>query len=84
MIGPFHSRSGRNTVRQSPASLDDPVPRQGEARGIRSLPLPGIRCPKCAENGEEVWVIPGLLCGRCGAPAPSQDLVDGPGHYDEE
>ncbi|KAK0633633.1 hypothetical protein B0T14DRAFT_417426 [Immersiella caudata] len=28
--------------------------------------LPGVRCPKCAEKGEEVWVIQGRACGHCG------------------
>ncbi|KAJ9133495.1 hypothetical protein NKR19_g9016 [Coniochaeta hoffmannii] len=36
--------------------------------GIRMLPLPGVRCPTCAANGQEVWVIPGRACGNCGTP----------------
>ncbi|OIW30849.1 hypothetical protein CONLIGDRAFT_679603 [Coniochaeta ligniaria NRRL 30616] len=36
--------------------------------GVRMLPLPGIRCPTCAANGQEVWVIPGRACGNCGTP----------------
>ncbi|ROW10111.1 hypothetical protein VMCG_01817 [Cytospora schulzeri] len=35
---------------------------------IRSCPLPGVRCPTCAANGNEVWVIPGRACGNCGTP----------------
>ncbi|PWY92694.1 hypothetical protein BO70DRAFT_392082 [Aspergillus heteromorphus CBS 117.55] len=26
------------------------------------MPMPGIKCPKCAAQGEEVWVIPGKNC----------------------
>ncbi|KAK3366989.1 hypothetical protein B0T24DRAFT_535291, partial [Lasiosphaeria ovina] len=28
--------------------------------------LPGVRCPTCASNGQEVWVIRGRACGHCG------------------
>ena len=30
--------------------------------------LPGVRCPTCAANGLEIWVIPGRACGNCGTP----------------
>ena len=30
--------------------------------------LPGLRCPTCAAQGKEVWVIPGRRCGYCGTP----------------
>ncbi|KAH8907790.1 hypothetical protein BR93DRAFT_926810 [Coniochaeta sp. PMI_546] len=30
--------------------------------------LPGVRCPTCAANGQETWVIPGRACGNCGTP----------------
>ena len=29
---------------------------------------PGTRCPTCASQGKEVWVIPGRCCGYCGTP----------------
>ncbi|KAL2193058.1 hypothetical protein P885DRAFT_81651 [Corynascus similis CBS 632.67] len=45
----------------------------GTGQGIKTLPIPGVRCKKCAENGEEVWVVPGLVCGKCGTPAPEED-----------
>lgn len=32
------------------------------------LQLPGVRCPKCAENGKESWVLPGRSCSTCGTP----------------
>ncbi|PSR83833.1 hypothetical protein BD289DRAFT_483101 [Coniella lustricola] len=35
---------------------------------IRSRPLPGVRCPTCAQKGKEVWVIPGRACSTCGTP----------------
>ncbi|KAK0710145.1 hypothetical protein B0T26DRAFT_755255 [Lasiosphaeria miniovina] len=43
--------------------------------GIRSIMLPGVRCPTCAAKGEEVWVIPGRACGYCRTPAPSEHDV---------
>ncbi|KAK4139082.1 uncharacterized protein C8A04DRAFT_33458 [Dichotomopilus funicola] len=46
-------------------------PHSGE--GILSLPVPGVRCPTCAANGEEVWVVPGLLCAKCRTPAPDSN-----------
>ncbi|KAK0744452.1 hypothetical protein B0T21DRAFT_281647 [Apiosordaria backusii] len=52
-----------------------PLGSQGE--GIRTLPLPGVRCQTCAENGNEVWVIPGRQCGYCRTPAPNEDSGDG-------
>lgn len=30
--------------------------------------VPGTRCPTCALEGKEVWVIPGRYCGYCGTP----------------
>ncbi|KAL6871786.1 hypothetical protein J3F83DRAFT_760217 [Trichoderma novae-zelandiae] len=30
--------------------------------------VPGTRCPTCALDGKEVWVIPGRCCGYCGTP----------------
>ncbi|KAK4236584.1 hypothetical protein C8A03DRAFT_16775 [Achaetomium macrosporum] len=44
--------------------------------GIRTLPgIPGVRCKKCAENGKEVWVVPGLYCPECQTPAPDDSLA---------
>ena len=28
--------------------------------------MPGVKCPTCAANGKESWVIPGIGCGYCG------------------
>ncbi len=28
--------------------------------------MTGVRCPTCAANGQEVWVIPGRACAYCG------------------
>lgn len=28
--------------------------------------IPGVRCPKCIENGHEEWVIRGKVCPKCG------------------
>ncbi|TVY82045.1 hypothetical protein LSUE1_G006356 [Lachnellula suecica] len=33
---------------------------------IKSAPMTGVRCPTCAANGQESWVIPGRACGYCG------------------
>ncbi|PYH76696.1 hypothetical protein BO82DRAFT_295635 [Aspergillus uvarum CBS 121591] len=30
--------------------------------------MPGARCPTCAKQGKEVWVIPGKNCHICGTP----------------
>ncbi|KAK3988031.1 hypothetical protein QBC44DRAFT_382749 [Cladorrhinum sp. PSN332] len=49
-------------------------PSNGE--GIRSIPMPGVLCPTCAEQGKEVWVIPGRACGYCRTPAPDEDYPD--------
>ncbi|EHK47404.1 uncharacterized protein TrAtP1_012492 [Trichoderma atroviride] len=34
--------------------------------------VPGTRCPTCAQQGKEVWVIPGRCCGYCGTPCDSE------------
>ncbi|KAF2186936.1 hypothetical protein K469DRAFT_570978 [Zopfia rhizophila CBS 207.26] len=36
--------------------------------GVRTLPVPGRRCPACLERGETIWVIPGKCCPQCGTP----------------
>ncbi len=28
--------------------------------------MSGVRSPKCKERGEEVWVMFGTLCHKCG------------------
>ncbi|TVY54298.1 hypothetical protein LCER1_G003375 [Lachnellula cervina] len=33
---------------------------------VKSIPMTGVRCPTCAANGQESWVIPGRACGYCG------------------
>ncbi|TQB68838.1 hypothetical protein MPDQ_002674 [Monascus purpureus] len=30
--------------------------------------MPGVRCPKCENEGKEIWVIPGKRCHVCGTP----------------
>ncbi|KAF8856136.1 hypothetical protein BDZ45DRAFT_675693 [Acephala macrosclerotiorum] len=30
------------------------------------MQMTGVRCPTCASNGQEVWVIPGRTCAYCG------------------
>ncbi|KAK4224027.1 hypothetical protein QBC38DRAFT_371891 [Podospora fimiseda] len=65
------------SIRDPPNKLEGfplPFPYQGE--GIRSLVMPGVLCPTCAEKGQEVWVIPGRACGYCRTPAPDEDSVD--------
>ncbi|PMD63122.1 uncharacterized protein K444DRAFT_626869 [Hyaloscypha bicolor E] len=32
---------------------------------IKGVPMTGVRCPTCAANGQEVWVIPGRACSYC-------------------
>ncbi|EGX95377.1 hypothetical protein CCM_00031 [Cordyceps militaris CM01] len=41
----------------------------GADSAIRTRPkIPGTRCPTCALQSKEVWVIPGRCCGYCGTP----------------
>ncbi|KAK3900480.1 hypothetical protein C8A05DRAFT_17220 [Staphylotrichum tortipilum] len=54
-------------------------PNRGE--GIRTVPLPGVKCKTCEANGEEVWVVEGLKCGKCGT-ATDDDLATRPWHDD--
>lgn len=30
------------------------------------MPMPGVKCPKCASKGVESWVLPGKSCPKCG------------------
>ena len=32
------------------------------------VPMTGVKCPTCAANGQEVWVIPGRNCHYCSTP----------------
>lgn len=34
--------------------------------GFITRPAPGVRCPTCAANGQEIWVLPGKACAYCG------------------
>ncbi|KAL1990176.1 hypothetical protein VTN49DRAFT_6015 [Thermomyces lanuginosus] len=34
--------------------------------GIINIPMPGVRCPTCEEQGIETWVIQGQNCHVCG------------------
>ncbi|KAH7207182.1 hypothetical protein DER44DRAFT_840640 [Fusarium oxysporum] len=36
---------------------------------------PGVRCPTCALEGKEIWVIPGRCCGYCGTPCADEDML---------
>ncbi|RYC86508.1 hypothetical protein BFJ63_vAg10650 [Fusarium oxysporum f. sp. narcissi] len=36
---------------------------------------PGVRCPTCALEGREIWVIPGRCCGYCGTPCVDEDML---------
>jgi hypothetical protein len=36
---------------------------------------PGVRCPTCALEGKEVWVLPGRCCGYCGTPSAIEDTL---------
>ncbi|KAF2769542.1 hypothetical protein EJ03DRAFT_312272 [Teratosphaeria nubilosa] len=33
---------------------------------IRTMPVPGRRCPTCLAKGVTIWVIPGKRCSNCG------------------
>jgi len=45
--------------------------------------LPGILCKTCSASGEEVWIVEGLPCPKCGTSA-SEDLSTFPSHDDED
>ncbi|AEO65144.1 uncharacterized protein THITE_33145 [Thermothielavioides terrestris NRRL 8126] len=34
--------------------------------GAHAQLMPGVRCPTCASNGVEVWVLEGRRCAKCG------------------
>ncbi|KAF5633916.1 zinc finger transcription factor ace1 [Fusarium tjaetaba] len=36
---------------------------------------PGVRCPTCALEGKEIWVLPGRCCGYCGTPCAEEDTL---------
>lgn len=51
--------------------LDSDLPTFALAAGLgnpRGLPMPGVKCPRCAERGIEQWVLPGKHCPRCNQP----------------
>ena len=35
---------------------------------INEMPMPGVKCPRCAERGIDQWVLPGKHCPRCNQP----------------
>lgn len=37
-----------------------------EVLELTIIQMTGVRCPTCAANGQEVWVIPGRACAYCG------------------
>ena len=39
-----------------------------EEDNINVMPMPGVKCPKCAEISVEPWVLPGKHCPKCGHP----------------
>jgi hypothetical protein len=43
-----------------------PSPRLNLETDTDIMQMTGVRCPTCAANGQEVWVIPGRACAYCG------------------
>ncbi|KAL5595010.1 hypothetical protein FOVSG1_008699 [Fusarium oxysporum f. sp. vasinfectum] len=37
---------------------------------------PGVRCPTCALEGKEIWVLPARCCRYCGTPCVDDDTLD--------
>ncbi|KAH8155063.1 uncharacterized protein LAJ45_00072 [Morchella importuna] len=35
---------------------------------IKTVPVPGVKCPTCELAGVESWVIRGKVCSKCGTP----------------
>jgi len=47
---------------------------------LPSMPMPGVKCPKCAAKGTETWVLQGKACPKCGQicrcpPKPVQSIL---------
>ena len=37
--------------------------------GVKSLPMPGVKCPRCLEErNDTVWVLQGKNCPKCNYP----------------
>ncbi|CAN8100309.1 unnamed protein product [Discula destructiva] len=76
MVRPIIPRDLDITITPPPYALPDPClmpsppqhPDCSSNPNIRSRPLPGVRCPTCAQAGKESWVIPGRACSTCGTP----------------
>ena len=47
-------------------SLASIAPNFGFKLLASSTPIPGVKCPSCAEAGRVVWVLPGKNCPVCG------------------
>lgn len=43
---------------------------------IYLMPMPGVKCPTCAERGIEQWVLPGKHCPRCSTACRVRDSGD--------
>ncbi|VTT55264.1 unnamed protein product [Fusarium fujikuroi] len=49
--------------------VSGPIPLTAEAyHKVTGTSTPGVRCPTCAIENKEVWVLPGRSCGYCGTP----------------
>jgi hypothetical protein len=55
------------TPSQPPIEIDN--------NNLRAL-KPGVRCPTCAVEGKEIWVLPGRCCGYCGTPCADEDTPE--------
>ena len=56
-------------IRERPVCCDLEVHYHKQAPRLTKYgKMNGVRCPKCKAKGNEVWVIPGVRCHKCGWP----------------
>ncbi|KAF5553085.1 zinc finger transcription factor ace1 [Fusarium phyllophilum] len=48
---------------------------EADDKAIKSS-TPGVRCPTCALEGKEIWVLPERCCGYCGTPCVGEATLD--------
>ena len=50
------------------SKLSAPKPYSFVGEPLQCMPMPGVKCPKCAQQGTETWVLQGKNCPKCGHP----------------
>ncbi|KAH7260848.1 uncharacterized protein BKA55DRAFT_535862 [Fusarium redolens] len=68
-LSDLETRDTRQAIAASQPSIEI------DENNLRAL-KPGVRCPTCALEGKEIWVVPGRCCGYCGTPCVDEDVPD--------